>query len=331
MAIFEEQRICIKFCFKLKKSATETYELIEEAFGDAALSLTGLSVYLGIMRCLREAVRLKRPERWQNNDWILHVGNARPHTVHVVLQFLAKHSTIQIPHPPYSPDLAPNDFFLYPKLKINLKGRKFDNVDMIQAESKATLRNLSKSDFISCFDNWKKRWNGLIPTCCNPDSCPHIPAGYPESKLLLLLIILIYCLIPTCRNPGSCPYISEGYSEQAITISSNCLDLLSDPCLLKAPNSALMYMEYPDQTIGLIMKNLSCSSLPHWMNQRLNQATEKFESKFTNLLQRCRETPEALHWTRQQQQKIDMDPEQQIYTPKIEDITTAVVEMYGDI
>ncbi|UYV67811.1 hypothetical protein LAZ67_5002117 [Cordylochernes scorpioides] len=125
-------------------------------------SETGLSVYLGIMRCLREAVRLKRPERWQNNDWILHVGNARPHTAHVVLQFLAKHSTIQIPHPPYSPDLAPNDFFLYPKLKMNLKGRKFDNVDMIQAESKATLRNLSKSDFISCFDNWKKRWNGCI-------------------------------------------------------------------------------------------------------------------------------------------------------------------------
>ncbi|UYV77386.1 hypothetical protein LAZ67_15000814 [Cordylochernes scorpioides] len=98
----------------------------------------------------------------QNNDWILHVGNARPHTAHVVLQFLAKHSTIQIPHPPYSPDLAPNDFFLYPKLKMNLKGRKFDNVDMIQAESKATLRNLSKSDFISCFDNWKKRWNRCI-------------------------------------------------------------------------------------------------------------------------------------------------------------------------
>ncbi|UYV80954.1 hypothetical protein LAZ67_19002272 [Cordylochernes scorpioides] len=97
------------------------------------------------MRFLREAVRLKRPERWQNNDWILHVGNARPHTAHVVLQFLAKHSTIQIPHPPYSPDLTPNDFFLYPKLKMNLKGRKFNNVDMIQAESKATLRNLSKS------------------------------------------------------------------------------------------------------------------------------------------------------------------------------------------
>ncbi|UYV65072.1 hypothetical protein LAZ67_3003045 [Cordylochernes scorpioides] len=120
-------------------------------------------VYLGIMRRLREAVHLKRPERWQNNDLILHVDNARPHTAHVVLQFLAKHSTIQIPHPPYSPDLAPNDFFLYPELKMKLKGRKFDNVDMIQAESKATLRNLSKGDFISCFDNWKKRWNSQEP------------------------------------------------------------------------------------------------------------------------------------------------------------------------
>ncbi|UYV77660.1 hypothetical protein LAZ67_15001843 [Cordylochernes scorpioides] len=115
-------------------------------------------VYLGITRRLREAVRLKRPERWQKDDWILHVDNARPRTAHVILQFLAKHSTIQIPHPPYSPDLAPNDFFFYPKLKMKLKGRKFDNVDMIQAKSKATLRNLSKSAFISCFDNWNKRW-----------------------------------------------------------------------------------------------------------------------------------------------------------------------------
>ncbi|UYV62191.1 hypothetical protein LAZ67_1008171 [Cordylochernes scorpioides] len=149
------QKVVQDFFHTLPKSAYKEgiYKLPERWRRCIESQVTGLSVYLGIMRCLREAVRLKRPERWQNNDWILHVGNTRPHTVHVVLQFLAKHSTIQIPHPPYSPDLAPNDFFLYPKLKINLKGRKFDNVDMIQAESKATLRNLSKSDFISCFDN----------------------------------------------------------------------------------------------------------------------------------------------------------------------------------
>ncbi|UYV80685.1 K02A2.6-like [Cordylochernes scorpioides] len=139
-------------------------------------------VYLGIMRRLREAVRLKRPERWQNNDWILHVDNARPHTAHVVLQFLAKHSTIQIPHPPYSPDLSPNDFFLYPKLKMKLKGRKFDNVDMIQAESKATLRNLSKSDFISCFDNCKKRWN----------MCIEAGGAYFEKNIKLVYLFILF-------------------------------------------------------------------------------------------------------------------------------------------
>jgi len=30
-----------------------------------------------------------------------------------------------MPHPPYSPDLAPSDFRLFPKLKEHLKGRRF--------------------------------------------------------------------------------------------------------------------------------------------------------------------------------------------------------------
>jgi hypothetical protein len=38
-----------------------------------------------------------------------------------------------IPHPPYSPDLAPYDFFLFPKIKLKLKGRQFDTTEEIQA------------------------------------------------------------------------------------------------------------------------------------------------------------------------------------------------------
>jgi hypothetical protein len=40
-----------------------------------------------------------------------------------------------IPHPLYSPDLAPCDFFLFPKIKLKLKGCRFDPTDEIQAES----------------------------------------------------------------------------------------------------------------------------------------------------------------------------------------------------
>ncbi|UYV83671.1 hypothetical protein LAZ67_23002017 [Cordylochernes scorpioides] len=66
---------------------------------------------------------------------------------------------------------------------MKLKGRKFDNVDKIQAESKATLRNLSKSDFISCFDNWKKRWKTELS--CRTDIPP---SGLPRDNPFLAIL-----------------------------------------------------------------------------------------------------------------------------------------------
>jgi hypothetical protein len=43
------------------------------------------------------------------------------HTSFAVREFLARHNITTLPHPPYSPDLAPCDFFLFPKLKSHLK------------------------------------------------------------------------------------------------------------------------------------------------------------------------------------------------------------------
>jgi hypothetical protein len=39
-----------------------------------------------------------------------------------VREFLAKHSIPVVSYPPYSSDLAPCDFFLFPRLKSTLKG-----------------------------------------------------------------------------------------------------------------------------------------------------------------------------------------------------------------
>jgi hypothetical protein len=58
-----------------------------------------------------------------------------------------------MPHPPYSPDLAPSDFFLFPKLKMMLKGRRFQTVEEIQRELKAILNTLGENDFQECFKN----------------------------------------------------------------------------------------------------------------------------------------------------------------------------------
>jgi transposase len=45
-----------------------------------------------------------------------------------VKQFLASKSISVVHHPPYSPDLAPADFFLFVKLKLALKGERFSDI-----------------------------------------------------------------------------------------------------------------------------------------------------------------------------------------------------------
>ena len=79
--------------------------------------------HLIVLKRLRAAVRRKRPEVWTNNTWMLHHDNAPAHASLLIREFLMKHETTVVPQLPYSPDLAPADFFLFPQLKSSLKGR----------------------------------------------------------------------------------------------------------------------------------------------------------------------------------------------------------------
>jgi len=67
-----------------------------------------------------------------------------------------------IPQPPYSSDLAPCDFFLFPKLKLRMKGRTFDTIKEIQEESQQVLDTIPKNEFQGCFQAWQKRWDRCI-------------------------------------------------------------------------------------------------------------------------------------------------------------------------
>ncbi|UYV78161.1 hypothetical protein LAZ67_16000324 [Cordylochernes scorpioides] len=66
--------------------------------------------YLQGMRNLREAIRQKRPDLWNNKNRLLHHDNAPAHTSLLVRDFLAKNNTLMMPQPPYSPDLPPVTF-----------------------------------------------------------------------------------------------------------------------------------------------------------------------------------------------------------------------------
>jgi hypothetical protein len=57
-----------------------------------------------------------------------------------------------IPDSPHSPDLAPCDFALSPKLKTKLKGWRFEAVSDIQRELQAVLNIIKENDFHGAFE-----------------------------------------------------------------------------------------------------------------------------------------------------------------------------------
>jgi hypothetical protein len=64
-------------------------------------------------------------------------------------------------HPAYSQDLAPNDFFLFPKIKEILKGRHFDDTDDIRSNTMAVLKAIPQNQFQNCLEGWTRRWHQL--------------------------------------------------------------------------------------------------------------------------------------------------------------------------
>ncbi len=94
-------------------------------------STINAAAYCDILRDLRRAIRRKRPELNPENVYFLH-DNARPHTARITQELLQKFGWTIGTHPPYSPDVAPSDFHLFPALKSHLGGQRFANDDDVK-------------------------------------------------------------------------------------------------------------------------------------------------------------------------------------------------------
>ena len=84
---------------------------------------------------------------------IFHQDNVRVHTCAVSM---AKPYEL-VPHPPYSPDLAPCDYFLFPNLKKWLGGKRFSSNDEIIDQKNAYFKDLEKSYFLEGIQKLEKR------------------------------------------------------------------------------------------------------------------------------------------------------------------------------
>lgn len=108
--------------------------------------------YCNVLRRLREDMRGKWPNKWCTNKCVFH-NNAPAHSTLAVQQFLASKNMMVIPPPPYSPELVPCDFLLFPKMKIKFKGQIFDTIKGIKTKLQKVLKTMTQKDFQNSFDH----------------------------------------------------------------------------------------------------------------------------------------------------------------------------------
>ncbi|KAG5327041.1 GVQW3 protein, partial [Acromyrmex heyeri] len=138
-----DQRICIKFCVKNKIKCADAFRMLTVAYGEATLDRSNVYRWYKMFSEGREDVndeeRAGRPSTSTTDE-----ANFWPKT------------TLMMPQPPYSPYLAPCDFFLFPKLKRPMKGRRYATIEEIKTTSKEELNKITKNDFLKCFEDWHK-------------------------------------------------------------------------------------------------------------------------------------------------------------------------------
>ncbi len=141
--------------------------LIHLDFGNRTINVAR---YGAVLDRLKDAITQKRPGLWQPNpvhphlrNVCFHHDNARPHTANATAVKLADYQWV--PHPPYSPDLAPCDFFLFPFLKKHMWGIQFDSVADAQAEARRILRTTPEATFRKAItEDLPARWQKCIDT-----------------------------------------------------------------------------------------------------------------------------------------------------------------------
>jgi histone-lysine N-methyltransferase SETMAR len=116
-------------------------------------------LYCKQLQNLKIALQAKRPER--QKVWLLH-DNAKPHIAKVTRHKLEELGWQVLPHPPYSPDLAPSDYHLFRSLRNHLREQHFDDQDHLKSDLENFFESLPKKFYEDGIVDLPKRWEYVI-------------------------------------------------------------------------------------------------------------------------------------------------------------------------
>ena len=144
--------------------------LIFQRFAPLGTSING-DFIIEVLKKFLTAKEKKRPNL--GDSWRLHWDNAPVHTSRIVKTFLEEKAVEVIPQPPYSPDLAPADFFLFPTIKRELGGVSIIG-DSVKVEWERACGRVPSDAFAAAFDRWIERLK----------KCVEVGGDYVEKALV---------------------------------------------------------------------------------------------------------------------------------------------------
>lgn len=119
-------------------------------------------VYCRQLDDLKAAVATKRPELANRKGVAFQHDNARPHTSLASRLKLAEFGWDVLPHPPYSPDLAPSDYHLFRSLQNSLDGETFGSIEGIKNHLARFFDSKNKSFWEEGILSLPERWAKVI-------------------------------------------------------------------------------------------------------------------------------------------------------------------------
>ena len=110
---------------------------------------------------LVRAIEEQRPKTGTTRSCVLH-NNASSHKALGVVEKLARDNFTTVDHPPYSQDLVPCGFWLFPYVKSRLADSRFQRVQDLVRAIWAILRDTPENEFRHAFDCWIMRLQRCI-------------------------------------------------------------------------------------------------------------------------------------------------------------------------
>ena len=100
----------------------------------------------------------KRPAFFKSGQWHFHQDNAPVHNSILVTDYLTKMGNKTVPQLPYSPDLTPCDFWLFPKLR----GCRYEIIEEMKEAVTKVIDTLTQKDFHGALQKLLERYNKCI-------------------------------------------------------------------------------------------------------------------------------------------------------------------------